>query len=301
MSIVFETENSSPSSFTQRAYDRGHPVDVAVLLSVPAVLSVVYLFPDAVRQPLVFDYTDPSLWTAFASTFVHLDSTHLLVNLTTYALVVPMVYLLSVMSNSRHLFYSAFVAFVVVFPFILSYLNLAIFRPSVAFGFSGIVMAFVGFLPIALADFLETTFDIGPKRTIAPMFFFIGIALTSVLSVQSVVPENRTVLLGSSGIALVAVLSALLYALSAYRGGSAFRSKLRAALDASGYSELAVASLVLFLGFPFVAFPGTVAVGDSQLNLYVHLLGYALGFIMVYATVETADRVRLSVFDSRSI
>lgn len=294
-----EIKNESSSSFSQRVFSEIRPVDVGVILSVPVVLSVVYLLPSTVSQSLVFDYTDPSLWTAFASSFVHLDLNHLLVNLTMYLLIVPVVYLLSVMSNSRRLFYSSFLTLLFAFPFVLSYLNLAAFRPAVGFGFSGIVMAFVGLLPVFLARFLQTAFGIGPERDIAPMFFFIGMALSSILSVRSVIPENSFVLVASGGIALVAVFSAVLYALSAYRDGVSGRSKNWAAIGTAGYTELAAISLVLFLAFPFVAFPSSVSTGGSQLNLYIHLLGYALGFITVYTSVETADRVRPAIFRPR--
>jgi len=282
LSTKFNVENTVPEAFLQRAGKQGHPIDAVIIVLLPTILCFVYLFPESIRQSLVFDYTDPSLRTAFSSAFIHLDLTHLIVNVVTYALVVPVVYLLNIMSERRSLFYSTFLTFSFIFPVVLAYLNLAIFRPSAAFGFSGIVMAFVGFLPIALADFLETNFDIGPGKAIAPMLFFLGIALISVLSVRSIIPENKTVLLGNSALALVALLSAVLYALSVYKEESVFRSKFRHAVDTAGYVELAAISLVLFFAFPFVAFPSNVTIGGSQLNLYVHLLGYSLGFIIVY-------------------
>jgi hypothetical protein len=44
--------------------------------------------------------------------------------------------------------------------------------------------------------------------------------------------------------------------------------------------------LVLLLGFPFVAFPAGQNAASGVRNLYVHLLGFALGFTVTYATFE---------------
>ncbi|MEF8781838.1 MAG: hypothetical protein V5A39_08565 [Haloarculaceae archaeon] len=285
-----ESENIGSDSFVGALRDRTGVGDVGALLSVPAVLVVLYLLPSALRRSLAFEYTDPSLLTAFAANFVHLDGGHLLVNLAIYALVVPVLYALSVTSGSRQRFYTAFLTFVVVFPFVLSYLNLAVVRPAFAVGFSGVTMAFVGSLPFAVAESLDARFDVGPTTAVAPALFFFTLALISVLSVRSVIPEDPTVLLGISGLALAAVLSALLYAVVAYDRGEQFRAKLSAAAGAPGYFEVVVVGLLLVLALPFVAFPADPVTANGVLNLYVHLLGYALGFIVTYATAAATTR-----------
>jgi hypothetical protein len=286
-----ESENIGSDSFFGALRDRTGVVDVVTLLSVPAVLVFVYLLPAGVRRSLAFEYTDPSLVTAFAANFVHLDGGHLLVNLAIYALVVPVLYTLSVTSGSRQRFYTAFLTFVVVFPFVLSYLNLAVARPAFAVGFSGVTMAFVGSLPFAVAESLDARFDVGPTTAVAPALFFLSLALISVLSVRSVIADDATVLVGISGLALAAVLSALLYAVVAYDRGEQFRAKLSAAAGAPGYFEVVVVGLLLFLALPFVAFPADPVTANGVLNLYVHLLGYALGFMVTYATAATATRL----------
>lgn len=267
------------------------PRDVLALLAVPAVLVLVFWLPTGLRRSLAFEYADPSLLSAFASAYVHLDVGHLLVNLTTYAIVAPLAYALSVASGHRRRFYTVFVTFLLAFPVVLSYLNLAIARPAVAYGFSGVTMAFVGYLPFALAAYLEERFDVGPGTAIAPALFFLTVAIIAALSVRSIVPENGTVLLGTIGLVAVAVLAALLYALAAYDRGEASLAKLRRASATPGYFELLVVGLVVVFAFPAVAFPADVTVGDGQLNLYAHLLGYALGFVVTFATVQMSGRL----------
>lgn len=265
--------------------------DLFVLAAVPVALWLVYLLPEATRRSLAFEYWDPTPLTAFASAYVHLDAGHLLANVGAYAVVVAVVFALSVASGRRRRFYTVFATFLVVFPLALSYLNLTVPRHAVAFGFSGVVMAFAGYLPLALADYLHVRFDVGPGTALAPVFFFCSLAVVAALSVRTVVPGDATVLLGTSGLVVVAVLSALLFAVAAYDESRRFRAKLQAAVHATGHFELGVAGFVLLALFPFVAFPADPTVGGHTLNLYVHLLGYALGFTVTYATAVTAARL----------
>lgn len=285
------TDSSHSRSLGRTVREQTHPIDLGVLLFVPAVLVAVFVLPTGIRRSMGFEFTDPSVLTAFTSAFVHLDPAHLLVNLSLYLLVVPVSFVLSVSSGSRRRFYTIFVTFLLVFPLVLSYLNLAVLRPAVALGFSGVVMAFVGYLPLALADYLDVNFGIGPQTASAPALFFAGLALVSVVSVRSVVPSNGTVLLGTSGLALAATLSAVLYASPVLERTDRPWSEIRTAVESPGYLEFLVFTVVLFLALPFVAFPADPTVDGGTLNLYAHFLGYALGFMTTYLTVETTGRL----------
>ncbi|MBO4248787.1 hypothetical protein IL252_13265 [Halomicrobium sp. IBSBa] len=286
--------NRSPVERSDRITPRWsglHPTDIAVLFSVPILLGLVFLLPLSTRQSLVFEYTDPTLLTAATAPFVHLSTSHLAVNVVGYFLVVPVAYLLSVASGRRSRFFAAFFTFVLVFPVLLSYLNLAVVRPAAGTGFSGVTMAFVGYLPLALADFLEAHADVGPSETVAPTLFFLGIALVAGLSVQSVQQDRATVWLGTAGLILTAILAALLYWLSAPDRVTDVVRKLRGISYRPGNAELLGFSGVVFVSFFFVAFPPTTATGATVVNVYVHLLGYALGFIATYTTVEVGAQL----------
>jgi hypothetical protein len=277
-----ESALSTSESFLGTLQKRARLGDLALLFSVPLVLFAVFALPIAVRESLTFAYTDPSLLTAYTSAFVHLDSAHLLVNVGGYLLVAPLAYLLSALSGHRRRFFVAFAVFLAVFPVALSYLNLAVIRPSVGYGFSGVLLAFVGYLPIALADYLDAQFDIGSRRSLAPAFFFVGLALSALLSVRSPV---------TYGLAAASALSALLYALPAFEQPGRLRSNVRAAAGMAGHFELFAVGLLAFLAFVFVAFPADPTTGGSVVNLYTHLLGYALAFVTTYASVEAGLRL----------
>lgn len=254
-------------------------VDILALLAVPAVLVGVFALPLETRQSLTFSYSDPTVLTAFTATYTHLEAGHLLANVGGYLLVVPVAYLLSALSGHRQRFYTAFVTFLVVFSVILSYLNLAIARPGVGLGFSGVLLAFVGFLPVALASYSGTHFEVRRPLNLAGILFFLGLALIAVLAVQSLL---------TYALAVAALLSAVLYLPSRGVGGE-FRARLRRAANRGGDFELAATAFCLFLVMPLVAFPVNLVSGDVFINVYIHLLGYALGFMTTYFTVQ-ADR-----------
>ena len=278
-SVRADTENTSQKSLRRLFVERTHLIDVGFICTFPTILLLVYQLPHEVRESLVFDYTDPTVVTAFTSSFVHLETGHLLTNVFLYVVVVPTLYLLAVVSTV-----------LVAFPPILSYLNLAILRSSVTLGASGVVMGLVGCLPLTLADYLESRFAIGPVRTFAPMMFLTSLGLVSVLSVQSVVSENSTVLFVTAGLVLAVFLTVLLYAISAYEQVDNILSKLRSSADATGYFELSVAAVFLFVTVLFVAFPVDPTTESGIVNLYEHFVGYSLGFIASFTTVEVLNQ-----------
>lgn len=263
------------------------PVDILTLLAVPAVLVAVFSLPVETREALAFSYSEPTLLTAFTANYVHLGVGHLLTNLAGYAMVVPIVYLLSAFAGKRQWFYVVTVTFLFALPVALSFLNLAVSRPGVAVGFSGINMAFVGYLPLALAGYLHVNFDIDATLDLAGGLFFVGLAIVGLLSVQSPLTLVATA---------AALGSAALYWLSFAGGDLEMQFDARAAANTPGYLELAGVAVVLFVGLTVVAFPLDPISEASVVNVYVHLLGYAIGFIATYISVDMIHNLSAGQF-----
>ncbi|WP_284007285.1 hypothetical protein [Haloarcula pelagica] len=287
-----------------RLFDRATVVDVALLLAVPAVLLAVASLPLPVRRALVFEYAAPSVGTAIASPFVHLDGSHLQRNLLAYGVLAPTGYALSVASGHRQRFRVVFVSLVLVCPPALSYLNLAIVREGVSVGFSGVAMALFGYLPLAIAAHLDRRFDVAPTHATAPLLFFLGLQLITVLTLGAVATNRVSVpvrgvtvpvtsVLVASLIGLVAALTLVLvlYTLAVRDHVTALTTALRTTTTRPGHFELFVLATGLFLAVPFVTFPIDPIVGDGVLNLYVHLVGYALGFIGSFTLVSIEERL----------
>lgn len=251
--------------------------DVFLLAVVPVALLVGYAIPSATKWTLAFDYTEPTLLAAYASYFVHFSQWHLLGNLLGYLLVVPTAYVLSVASDRRSQFLVVFTVFLLAFPFALSALNLAIPRSHTAVGFSAIIMAFVGYLPIGLFGVTAQRFNAPLTQQQSHWVFFFGLALVGYLGIPGDLGQ---------ALAAAAVLAGVLFFLSVLEEFNQPRwSDLRGLLAREGDVELLLLGGVVFVAYPFVAFPSDATVSGGIVNLYGHALGFCLGYITTYVTV----------------
>ena len=252
------------------------PVDVVLLSLVPAAAVVVFFLPEPLRGSLAFSYVDPRPLTAVTATFVHLRLEHLLANLLGYGFVVGTGYVLAVLADRRRLFGTAAVTYLLAVGPLLWVLNLAVPRPAVGFGLSGVNMAFAGLLPIVLVAFARRRLSDAVRPRHAPLPFFLvltGVALIAV-------PTSTM----TAGIALLSGVLAVVYAASlvtALRRGSGRDSR-----RGGWWLETAVVGAVLTIVYPLIGFPSEPAGGAGVVNLYVHFLGYGLAFIGPYVALE---------------
>ncbi len=246
-----------------------------VILAVPAVLTYVFTLPEAVRRSYTFAYLDPTVPTAFTAHFIHLTFEHLAINLLSYGLLCLSCYVLCILAGARRFFYTAFVTLVFVFPFALSGLNLAVPRDAIGYGFSGINMAFFGLLPIALTNYLITNVTPGFRARDAPVFFF----FITAMSVTLVLPMNIWSIVIAGGIFLVFV--SFIFSIRRSTGGSVM-ALLRVLLAPELRAHIALVTLLLLVGYPFVAFPRAVVTGPVVINVYIHVVGFCLAFVTSY-------------------
>ena len=256
--------------------------DLVVLVGLAGVLVAVHALERGTREALVFDTTAPTVTTAFTSHFIHLSDLHLIGNLAVYVPAVSIAYLLCVLSGRRQLFWTALVTLLVVFPFALSGLQLVFPRERLIYGFSGITAGIVGLAGFALVGYLRETIAPGIGDEYAPAILFGMAGATALIALPNRAWRAE---IGLGALALGA----------AYAGGAARgqrfpdREQVRAALGPPGYLELAGAGAGLLVGYPFVAFQEAVVPGSGVIDVYVHLLGYALAFIVVFAFVFVSE------------
>lgn len=279
----------------QTIRERAVLADLLVLSIAPVVLLVVYALPTTTREALVFEYAAPTIEAAIASPFVHFRRSHLLFNLGGYVLIAGTAYLLSVAAGRRREFVIVFASLLIASPPLLSALNLAVVRRGVAFGFSGVVMVYYGTLALALAAYTRSRLRLGDVTSGAPLLFFSGLVLVTVQTLRAVLDNPVTVAVDGDPTSvtwvLVATLAELLvllvfvvalYALGVAGGDRSARERFQEAIDRPGDVELAAVAFVLFVAVPFATFPSDPVSGTRVFNLYVHVVGYALGFIASY-------------------
>lgn len=271
-------DSNGSMGFLEDVGRQAHRIDGPLLLLAPAVLVAVHTLPTPTRAGLVFDRAAPSLMTAFSAHFVHLEAAHLLGNLVVYALVVPVVYLLLLLGGRRSEFLAVLAVILSLFPLVLTALGTLVIGRGTLLGFSGLAMAFVGVLPVATFLFLDgwTTTDVGLDD--APILFFGGMALIAV----RVVPVGLGLV-----VAAVATAFALVYLLRIVRSvPRPWLPRVRGLLRRSGYLELGLGSPVVFAVAILAAFPADPVRSDAVVDLFGHLIGYSLGFLAIYLTVQ---------------
>jgi len=275
---------SADAGFFSELSQAIHRVDLLILAVVPLVMIGVFLLPEETRRAFAFQYTKPTFLTAFTAHYVHLTVEHLLGNLVGYCLLATSGYTLSVLAGKRRFFLTTLVTFLCVFPFVLSALNLAVPRHAIGYGFSGVNMAFVGLLPLALASYGRVQFFPASTVQFLPAVFLITTGWITMLAL----PLGTTGIgLASTAIALGSLIAGVLYfvlVLPVRRWQ--FRSWIRTILARGYYSDLFVLGLALFIAYPIIGFPSNPVAGGSVLNLYVHLLGFCLGFIGPYTLLS---------------
>ena len=257
-------------------------IDVAFVAYVPIVLGVVFLLPLELRRELALLYTQPSIRTMYASHFVHLSHPHLAANLIVYLLVVPFSAAVSVWSGRRRRFYLVAFTILLVFPLALSGLNVLFPRPRIGMGFSGMNMAFVGYLPHVLSDRFEAEnpeSDRGRAALLA-LAFFVGTAIVTVRLVAS--------LDGAPRVGLEWLLAAGVGSLAAAVG---LTRPLVSCLRSQGISggtvpPLAALGSLLFVLLMVIGFPEVSPTGGSVVNLLLHLLGYSFGYLVPYVAFQ---------------
>lgn len=272
MGVVSSTES------TWREIDRrGAALDVILLAAVPVVLLLVFALPVGWKESLALSYADPTVRSAFTSHYVHFSAGHLLTNVLGYVLVVSTVYLVATAVGRRQQFFVVFSVFLLALPFGLSAFNLLFPRTTYGVGFSGIVLAFLGYLPMVLTPLLGRQLGISITGVHSNWLFFFGLGVISFAAVPG---------LYGAGIAAVAVLAGILVFRPVIE--KARREGIRkgsVVLVETGSAELVIAGVAIFVTYPLVVFlQGGQAFG-SRVNVYTHVVGFCLGYIVPYTTL----------------
>ena len=250
--------------------------DVLLLSLVPAAAVAVFFLPAPVRRSLAFNYVEPTPFTAVTATYVHLTLEHLVPNLLAYVFVVGTGYVLALLAGRRRLFGTAALTYVLAVGPLLWALNLAVPRPAIGFGLSGLNMAFAGLLPILLVAFARRHLSHSIEARHAPIPFFVVLTGVALLAV----PLTKVTV----GIAVASGVLAVVYGVSLV---TALRNDPpNAGQDTGKWLEIFVVAVVLTIGYPLLGFPAEPAVGGAVINLYVHFLGYGLAFMVPYIGVE---------------
>ena len=257
-------------------------LDVAAVVLVPAVLVAVFLLPAGARREFALLYAEPTLRTLYTAHFVHLSFPHLAANLLVYLLVVPFSVVVSVRSGRRRRFYVVALVVLGIFPVVLSGLNVLFPRPRLGMGFSGLNLAFVGYLPHVLADQFEAERPEWDelRAALLALAFFVGTAIVTLRVIGSVrgAPQVGVAWLLAAGLGSLAAATALTRPVVSYLRSQGFAGGTIPPVSALG--------CLLFVLVMVVGFPEVSPDGGSVVNLFLHLLGNSLGYLVPYVAFQ---------------
>lgn len=272
---------SDPSDASSHSEERLRVADLAFVVGVPLALVAVFALPAPVRRDLALSYARPSVLTMYTSHFVHLEASYLLSNVAVFLAVVPFALVTSVRSGRRRRFYLVAFTLLTVFPFALSVLNVAFPRPRIGMGFSGINLAFAGYLPHALSDRFEAGRgeSLSTRRTLLPALFFLGttVVVCRMALAGGAAFDTGRWLLAAGGGSLLAVTLCV---------GPVVRERPLARPTGERTPPVVLFGTALFVLVLVAGFPSSVRTGDSVINVFLHFLGYSLGYIVPYVAFE---------------
>ncbi|GAB7091682.1 hypothetical protein JCM18237_19530 [Halorubrum luteum] len=264
---------------------------VAVAVPIPALLVGLAFVPgsEAWRLSLAADGVLESrwtLWTAFASSFVHTSPTHLLDNVVNYWLLVAVAYPLSVIAGWRRRFLYAVLVFLAVVPIASAWVTLAILGEltnAPAAGFSDVNSALLGYLVViwfvALASERREGTDAEPTESVTA----VPTGVDPRWSIVVVFASLAVVFLAPSGVSyfppvpaagsLFAVTAAVV-AVGLYRAAGHPR--------VAGLNLVPARELLYVTGASVVVAGviGSLVIVPFGSNVYAHLVGYAFGSLV---------------------
>lgn len=182
-------------------------------------------------------------------------------------------------TDRRRQFLVVLVAFNLATPFAVSGMNLLWGWTGFGFGYSGVLMALLGYLPVVLVEFVGARFGLPVGQRQSLWLFLVCVAVAASLSLPTAY---------STPLVAVAALSTGAFVWKTARDlDTGSLSDARERLGDPGNVELAALGGLVIVLYPFVAFSSTLAVADGILNVHAHGLGLCLGFTVTYVGVWT--------------
>lgn len=252
-------------------------IDLLVLLAVPLFLFAAQGLPASAREELALTYGRPTPVTMVTAHFVHASWGHFLSNVSAYGIVTLTAYVLSVLTDRRRQFFVVFVLILAVVPIGLSALSVQLRSSGTARGFSGIVMALLGYLLLIQVGYLALRFSPAAHLDHAPGLFFLSIAAITLLTGPLTGPTGL--------IAGAAVVLSMVYVTPVLRASSI--SGVIAAIGETGYFEMALFGTVTAAWIGFTTFSARTEQATLIIDHVSHLFGFSFGFILAYVALRT--------------
>ncbi len=191
--------------------------------------------------------------------------------------------------TSRGRFYAVSASIFLALPFLLSFINMEVFRGLfvTVVGFSGLASAFSGYFIYAFYRYIK-------EQHIHGLGYMFPLAIFLVNNLTAIVLYYPSLVQYALLIAVFLSLCLVVYLAVERQGVLKMLGLLRTALANStrwDYLLYGVLMFILFLEYPLLIEPPTPGAG-SVVNIAAHFAGYLFGFFLPLATFEIRDHLR---------
>lgn len=253
--------------FRSEVREKTRASDLALIFSVPVLLSLIFLLPQSIQASLILDYGNYSIFNLWSSAYVHRGFDHFSNNLGAYCVLIGPIYLLFVLADERKLFRYTFLTLLLILPVVISLSNIAALGSGTGAGFSGIGSALFGLLPVSLFLFVHNKISEEIEPAHGVVLFLITTAIIALTYSGIIV---------AAGILL---FTALLTFYDIHQVGLVEIREVVAELSSmGGYFELVMIAGLLSLFSPVVLFPSEIAQDGTTVNILTHYIGLLFGF-----------------------
>lgn len=256
----------------------------AVFVVVPLALLLVAALPQTIREAWTLHLAAPSLLDAYLTNFVHGGVIHLSSNLVSYVFLMAVLLPLAIFADWKRELYITSFFFITVVPFIVSYYSIWTLHGTgteTTVGFSGVIAAFLGLLPILLFAFFQ--------RAVSS-----NIRLHHALALVAL--ELAVIFFAWSGITTTVIALGVLGTLGLALIWWDTRGDWGPLMSSTANLFLVFTTILVFT---YVSYSILVNTGPS-VNVYGHFIGFVSGFLFPGLLSLMLDlRERFSWLDDR--
>jgi len=231
---------------------------------------------------------NPEVWQYFTHSFVHSSSNHLQNNLISYFITIVLGLILSIYSKNLKIFLILILITVFIFPLLwgllrISYLNM-IFPSLTECGSSGVISAFLGFLPCLFVLAISNYYQ---KFLLFPEYFYSFLILTAYLLQETYKTMNISITLWVLYFTFLILF--LIFIIL-------FFNKLRLTLNNKKSYFVVLGSIILFiLLYTFLVgtlFPQQLISEEGRTAIETHYIGVLFGLFTSYFLISLSENHR---------
>lgn len=263
--------------------------DIALLLIIPLAVTILMFFPLSLISILKLNIYNPSWWQILTFSFIHENFSHYIGNIIFFLIAVSLEFLLvCLMSRKKKYFQMYFYTFL-SFPIISSSIILWLYpllniRIGTSSGMSGVVSAFIGFIPILVISYIERIRKIKIVNTnllyLVLLFIF--------LFINSSYPSNKKVFWS------IVIIFSIIVSLYNYRNNLI---ELKKGIKDSILGKPIFYYLLIFLIMTFIIsliliFPKVLRINGNITDIFIHYIGLIYGVVVSYIFLKKQNEFK---------